>query len=1601
MKQIFFNLIFNFTESGNNMVQSLFSPFMAGFSVTGFIMQLISMLIDKLAFIFYFAAKFFLTIVDLIFSYVQRLCGLTMDYKSLSGMFSAESDVVFNLLITSKDTVVPIIQNMLGLTIFMIILFTIIALIKAEFNALTSKKPGFIMEVLKKTMRAFVLLMVTPMMALGAIAGSNLLLMTLHRATNSAGGASLGTQIFSASAATANNYRLYAEKSQIIPITFDFSKQKEVLEYYKSRPATDTFSAYLKGSGNLIYTTYTMFQLDDFIAYGTLDSSDEDSEDSPKVMYYKTYDANMNPGKSAYAKYKRIESRAEQYYVMADVVDFAINTGNRLRIMTIEQALDTVVKNIQDETERKSVLEQIVKRYNIRILGSNPDSEEDDLANYTTTNKDTIYKAYTEMGKKGITYTGKYISDQGKYISDFHTHVCGATDEINGAKFIVAVEAYDKNNTLYYEPLSIGYAKNANISFYSDYLLNGSIVTAKGFMNNAYPTALKFDSNNRLVSYREDFVNNVAGDTDKLAGFTIGTAGPKGGFLAGLIAMLQMFFNPEDSIESTIAINPGAVQLSYNSKPLDYTLVQDGKFQLGYFMRYSPSKISKDIAVLTLYRSSEFNILLMFAAPIILTKVMFICFLGLIQRSYELFLIVIFYPAAVVAIPLDDAGYTNWVKVFTNKLFATYGMILGINFVLMLFPIITELEYFTQADIATNKVAFKVCSLFFGGTIRQMTIMLNTVTAILFELVAFTLLDIKPDNGGVPDMINKMAGTDGDLSSDLAENFAAVASAVKKGIKILGEIVKLIGKVIPYTSSQTNSADTIDKTQKAANNTRKIKDFMNKLLPGGKIREKIAEKKALGKDKDKVDKKRKELEEKLKKENTPDEPGKPGEDASEEDKKKYEEDKKAYEEAQKEDAKNIEAQFMEMIAAEREYTESLKDPSTNREAKAEEEIQNKKTGVSEEDYQDDGEGDGEDEGDVNSRDGEGGEGDDDGGDEEYQETDETFKTDKELNSREKELKKNIERLEALDTGELDTKSLTDQEKARKRALKRQKAELARIQKERKYREDNGLDTKKGKDKKARIEEVENERAKLLANENRTEEDEKRLKDLERFMTRLNKDEREKGLEKRHLENEYNKNKEKEEKEKQKQRESERINRDYKDRELFLEKNRFLLFNDKRSGDAIEKRINEATEQGKRAQDEVVKAMKKNGMDDASMNELLEKISKLRLNDEVKYLPNGQRQELKSQDAEFDKLLKEAGITDKKLVEKFEDLRRAKSDMQHLESLVDRRGNAQARWKDQEDEKIREKQMKALGKKGRLGGVIRRAGMSVGMSVRDHSDNSIGKVESQIDAINEQLSQDQDNLVLKNKLNDLIRKRDEMYAARQRNETWQRQQHDLEFREQMQSEYKDYRHLQKAKKKAVKTLKGSNVDFKQGDVDRMVEYFIDKKSAKQRIKGMRKLDKYGQKSLVYKKRDLDSDNAVRARERAVGKANKLHSKTNKAIEELIQRDQGLRDFLTKRDANGNAIKDANGQIVLGSLDEYKDEQIFSHIRNMKKGQYYSAEQMNKINLLEKYMEERKLIPKLDTMGADIFTKREEYRKGEKEYVKQHLKERMKNDDKKYR
>ena len=65
--------------------------------------SMVSVIFTFLAKAFYFVAKWMLYLLDIIFSYVQQLCGLNMSFESLDKMVSKESDFVFNLLLTAKS----------------------------------------------------------------------------------------------------------------------------------------------------------------------------------------------------------------------------------------------------------------------------------------------------------------------------------------------------------------------------------------------------------------------------------------------------------------------------------------------------------------------------------------------------------------------------------------------------------------------------------------------------------------------------------------------------------------------------------------------------------------------------------------------------------------------------------------------------------------------------------------------------------------------------------------------------------------------------------------------------------------------------------------------------------------------------------------------------------------------------------------------------------------------------------------------------------------------------------------------------------------------------------------------------------------------------------------------------------------------------------------------------------------------------------------------------------------------------------------------------------------------------------------------------------
>lgn len=1572
MQQIYFNLILNLKESGNSLLHSI-SPQsflgMPSLSFIGFItsslISLISWLIGKLSFIFYFIAKFILLAVDIIFSYVQKLCGLGMDYSSLESMISADSDIVFNLLITSKDIAGPIVKNLLGLAIFLIIFFTIVALIKAQLQSLNAQKSNYVVEVIRKTIKAFILLMITPMIAIGSIVGSNLLLQALYKATSSSASMSIGSQIFAASSVSANNFRLYAEADQRIPITYDFSREQEILDYYKDRPANNKFAAYLKSSDNPVYATYGMFKDEEFITYSSLKVKNSGTnEPQPVDAYHTTFDISPSNSKKqdAYSKYRRIEANAEQYYVMADVVDYAAATGVPLYFKTIEQMLDSIC-SIQDNTEKLAIFGKIVKQYKISFLdGSVAVKYDSDDVPAKTSDMIDYFKS---KECKGISFYCDYIASNGAKSTEKHVHVCGARDEVDGAKFVVTIKELDSNNKEYFTPFYVNYYVKGSSGFYTEYLDGpGNIIMAKGFMmDSKYPTAMKMLLSN-VVCYREDFAEGLVGPLGDVAKGNIGLKNN------GFFGFLMMFFNPEDSFDASINIDPAKVQLNYFTRKVWETVISDGKVQLGYFMPYSDTNILGQkktfaLTILTLFNAEKFNIFLMFAAPIILIKIAFISFLGLIQRAYEMFVIIIFYPTAVVAIPVEDNGYTNWMQTFFNKLFSAYGMLLGINFVLMLFPIISEMEFFTQEDLANSKIAFKLCHFAFGGTMMNMTKMLNLLTVILFELVAFTLLDTKSDGGGIPDMINKMLGTDGDLSSDLAQNFAKAVKGFKSMLKLAFGAITLILKAIPHTTSVATSGDAVSKVEKSARNARKFKDFMNKLLPGGKIRERIAEKKALGKDKEKVDKARKKLEEELKKEKEmPEAPEKPTlkEGATPEEKEQYEKQmeqyeqkKKEYEEkkkkAEEEDAANITKHFEAMLAQEKEYTKSLEDPSINREAKAEQGIADKRMGITDADRENEGE--------VSNR----GEGDEE--DEEI-----GYMSDDELDSREKELNKNIGRIEESGIADKDDSELTEAEKVAKRAYIRQKKELERIKKEKSDREAAGLDLRgKKKENEARKTALENEyndlAKRVLANDpTLSEADKERYKQLEKFHTRNDKDAKKKHEE----EVAERKKQEQTENTKTKERIERQRTRNNQDEALFL--------NRESSEEAVQERIKEASDKNAKLLQEVIKLIQQHPEWGISLDALKNLEFTKKFEDEEGNIKEVSNPEAYKQFDDIMKLAQSKGAG-KKDLQKLESFRDSQEDMQHLGVMVDQREKRQAKWIREKTRQQTEDQRAVAGRKGRQHSKMEKE-VQAGRVDQDTMD----KTDKEIKELEDQLAKDPTNLALKSKLNELKNKRAEMDAANARYATWKQQDSDPTVKEEYDREQNEKKEVEEAKKKAIKFLQGLDANFTQADIDKWTEYFIDPEAAKKRIEERKRMEQQGAHSMAtsargFKEvitRGLGARGEMKRRDQAIQQAKDDHEKTKQEITSMIASGQlkGLGyDDKTKR---------------IKSFEDMSDAEIEAYIATLGSG-ILSKENIRKRDVLRTYMEQRAMLKNIETIGEEGRAHREE----RDQWVKDHRKD----------
>ena len=748
-------MAFNLISFISNMVTKPSAYLAAGFNFFDWIGEMLLAVFTILVEIVYFVVKWMMYFTDIIFIYVQQLAGLNSDMDSLGALFSKDSDMVFNMLISNSEGVTTILRNLFVIAIVLLIVFSIIAIVKTQWGSLKNGPEG-VGPIMKNFVKSILLLFLTPVVAIMGIAATNIILKSLYNATNPTGATTISTRVFAAAAGQANAYRIYAVNGQRIPITYDFSKEEKIIEaYVKGQKEVDkAFANYVTSSENAIYATFMMFREDTFDEFYDLRVGNT----TALTAYHTVFDKQISEYEDNLSQYRRILAYMEEYYVMADVIDYAINTSNALYMKTIEQVLQSLV-DLPDNAGLP-IFNDLVSIYGIEMYDDSLVRVGSSTATGFTTFADRDWQVirfmseYSQVAKDG-TFEGR---QQIQY-----NHISGTTDEVDGAVFVMAGEKSIMINGVehtYLYPVSNGYEGKNTTPFQSEYIRRNDIVVAKGiFENSTYPTAIRLSADGSEIQFYRDTVEMTAiGEDDKFLNLDHVEDNSDGNIFTAIGNFFKKLFNPLSMVPELFlkedSINQYYVKVSKEVNTLD-----NAKLHIGYLFSDSlTAQVSGNMYGLdlsNLFRPTKLNILVMAVATVALMRVCFIGIFALMRRSYDLFLMMLIYPTALATTPLDQGSrYQKWIKKFIDKLFLTYGLVLGINFALLLFPVIESITFISAENLASNVAASRVASILgsLNVSIDVQAKLLNFTLVIMAELVLFSM--IEADGKGAESIIS-------------------------------------------------------------------------------------------------------------------------------------------------------------------------------------------------------------------------------------------------------------------------------------------------------------------------------------------------------------------------------------------------------------------------------------------------------------------------------------------------------------------------------------------------------------------------------------------------------------------------------------------------------------------------------------------------------------------------------------------------------------------------------------------------------------------------------------------------------------------------------
>lgn len=259
--------------------------------------------------VLFMICKLVFNIIDVMQILINRMAGIG-DYNSKAIDLN---NPVFRFIL--NETVLTAFVAVLGVSLVILIIFSIIAILKNELETVEDTKgdANNKKKILFRTIKSGMLFIATPVIFIAAVIFTNTLLTSFNnalRVDNTR--VTLGGQMFTASAYDANKYRRYAEQNQRVPILIDFDDPYDNGTYslYNPEQLVGIYDAWTDGKG--IYRMFAYASFPDF--------------KKSLSYYYKNGKIYLHNSYS-YSGYEKFISTAEQYQVMADFIDYAVQNG--------------------------------------------------------------------------------------------------------------------------------------------------------------------------------------------------------------------------------------------------------------------------------------------------------------------------------------------------------------------------------------------------------------------------------------------------------------------------------------------------------------------------------------------------------------------------------------------------------------------------------------------------------------------------------------------------------------------------------------------------------------------------------------------------------------------------------------------------------------------------------------------------------------------------------------------------------------------------------------------------------------------------------------------------------------------------------------------------------------------------------------------------------------------------------------------------------------------------------------------------------------------------------------------------------------------------